>query len=291
MLRTAAVLLLCACDLSGGDDPNAERLAALEGRVVSLEQQLSAEPAQDPRVAELEEEVAKLQERTSGICSLYVDSLSTAPADTTHPPVPSRLDAFVTDAVVVAAIAYNTKSVMPDAPERFSYAARWAAFSEVARQGDHKLYHPQYAPWRDAILDVARRHLSSPARLNQVYVRHRAAIVDGLTEKGRAVTVRKVLEDRVIPALKAPISDAVRVQHDVTSRAHAEADAMPSELGDCQQTLWYRYRTEQGRFSDLTDEPYLLQWRMRREAEGGQALVSAWIRVFDDLVKRLPEDG
>jgi hypothetical protein len=137
-------------------------------------------------------------------------------------------------------------------PEDWNIAARWAALGNVARQRDEQerleYWRPsaRYWPWRNAIVEVARAHLSDPERLWATYQRFKPIVVEHANrDRELARQQAEQIRATVLPAF---------------------AESPPPE-GEV--------------------DPYVLGWRHRRHAEGGDALVAAWRRVFLDLAETL----
>jgi hypothetical protein len=169
--------------------------------------------------------------------------------------------------------------------------------------------------WRDRALDAARAYLRDTGRLWSTYLKLKPEALAALdARKSEDLSAMRAELDRVHALFSAPISDALRAASVDESTIEARVDAF-GYRSTCGSSLYQdelrlaRERLEQAAvgtafdpgletrtYDDGTsytvstnDAIRILQWRLRREGEGGQALVATYARIITDLRKSLPE--
>jgi len=267
------------------------RVDALDAQLLALETRSDRTAAsQSAQLAQLTARVVQLEQGLSMTCALNaqsaVERARREAVGAWSPPVPDRAARFMTDTVVRLAVR-DTLEYGGDF-DAASYNARDQAFQAVAALGGHEQYHDAYDVWRVRVLDVARRHLADPGRLEATWRKNKPAVLEEIQRAERGNQVRRALLDQVIPLFSEPVSAEVRAVNAEVSAAWEIADA--TEYGTvCWRANHDNFAEIEGRLEELpgVSDVRTLQWRLRREAEGGDALVAAWRGIFEDLAEAL----
>ena len=148
------------------------------------------------------------------------------------------------------------------------------------------------------IIQNERERLSDPKMVTAVYQQLRPVVIPivktGTTEN--LDSVRSYLTDVIIPDFTLEVPASLRELY----RVEAEADAAMLKARVYKEgvgTIWdpvtvLAYTTANLAFGQAAisagfHDPLALQWRLRREKEGGKALVRAWRDVFIDLAQSI----
>lgn len=126
-------------------------------------------------------------------------------------------------------------------------------------------YQPELVGWRRRVMEVARDYLRDPDRLEATYRRLKSPLIAAIKSDRRTYTSAKArLEGDIIPFFQVPRPLAME-QVVATLSAADNYDLSNAE------------RRKQA----------ACKWMLRRQAEGGDALVAAWGRVFADIARSL----
>ena len=290
LLLILVLAILCCMSIGNSDavDSTVRTIDDVRSRTEKLEQDRELQAA---RIFSLEQDVAGLKAQQEIVCAMYVESLPPSPVANAAegPSIPKRLESFVTEAVVKGAVR-DTLGMSSINPYGLNFYARRNALSDAERiNPSPPTYSAEYQMWRSAILDVARRHLSSPDRLNAMYRRHRDSALAAIAEQKAGPRVRTILQSDVLPYFEKPVSDSIRAQVVVVEEALQRAQALPYDHM-CRKALDAEHRQAGKDLEAMVDgDAYLVLWILRREAEGGTALVAAWRKILEDFAARLPE--
>jgi hypothetical protein len=201
------------------------------------------------------------------------------------PAVPDAFSAFVTDLVIRTA-AKNTFSWGKRDFHAANKNARHHAFATVAQLGGYELGHASYTLWRLKILEVARGHLSDPDRLWATYLRHKDAVLDEIRRADAGATVKGQLRGTLLPVFTEPVDQEMAAAAQEAALSQALLVATPRDHSCFESNLQRRDQARQAA-APFASDGYAVQWKLRRQAEGGPALVAAWARVFADLAESL----
>lgn len=172
--------------------------------------------------------------------------------------------------------------------------------------------------WRDATLDVVREALKSPDRLWPAYTALKPVMLQAYSAaKTEDQQIMRIELATLYDLFNAPVPGELRLASHVDSEVWARAKTFreaTDKRAECSEEIWkseaipaqnsfeaaakgtafdpemVEETTFNGkRYSHASNEKLnILQWRLRRESEGGQPLVNAWARVFKDLLDSLP---
>lgn len=139
-----------------------------------------------------------------------------------------------------------------------------------------------YFDWTAEVRDVARGRLRDPEVLKETYLTYKPVVVPILvTAKDRKGIIDDLNEAERVFTI--PVSDELRRMHEAVSAQYeatmdADWDSPESEAFSRLEDTFVLRAREEG-----FPNTYLLQWRLRREAEGGPELVQAWVDILADL--------
>lgn len=216
--------------------------------------------------------------------------------DESSPVIPSSITNFVVDKVVREATRSTLESFDDSNPNFVvaNYMILSSVFYYVVMMSpdsdpDMSYIIGSYADWTTEILDKARLELMKPTRLKRVYNLHKEAIIDEIASSGKKGTVKTYLKNVVIPIFREPLSpDVIKLtQNEVYfEQLHTYLE---SKIKD-EACLKYLSDKKWEAFEALksAEEDYLIiQWRQRRESEGGAPLVKMWGDIFQDIERSL----
>ena len=205
-------------------------------------------------------------------------------------------------------------------PWHVNIEARSEVFDLVAGE-DHGTYTEKWSrdrwqDWRSSIMEPVRAYLADPEHLFAMYMRHKDVMVQELMAAGMATAVKSFLKEEAIPAFTQPIRPFIASRLDEIRWLENEAEKARKALDQLSQAVLRDFTAkektdEYRRWRVLYDarwdarnslreslmasigeasadaQLYLVPWRLRRHAEGGDELVATWGRIFVDLERSL----
>lgn len=168
--------------------------------------------------------------------------------------------------------------------------ARQSAFDHVVassttKKAEEEKQLGQYSEWTSVLLEKIRQELSNPARLNQYYKSHKKALIEEINTSGKQVTVKKFLKEIVIPIFKEPIDSKIIALSIAETKLENQYRYLQQKLDEdstCLKALSEK-QWEAFKALDENEHSFIIQWRLRRESEGGAELVRMWGDIFQDL--------
>lgn len=148
-----------------------------------------------------------------------------------------------------------------------------------------------------ALKEKQRKQYSNPRRVHATYRRLKPLVLPILeTNPEDALYAKVYLLQMLIPDFTAEIPASLRELYRVEAAAH-EANMKARVYDPAKGTSWdpatsAAYERANTAFGEAAlaagfHDPLALQFRMRREKEGGQPLVDAWREVFTDFAHSL----
>ncbi len=240
------------------------------------------------------------------------------------PPMP-RVPGFnelVTKEVVVQGVKefmhWSTPSYGVDVEAKVAnYYAREGAYctfitAEMVKQG---MPMPQasyvcgatewYWDWTDLTIEVARAKLKDPAQLWQVYRQFGPTVVKAIKGTDAQQPISEYLSEVVVPTFTKPVPNddlmplyqreaAAYEVEKLHWRNYKEGEDEARRAKEAGESAVYTYHQKEFEMlakKDGFQDPYLLQWRLRRQAEGGDELVSMWAKIAMDLDRQLAPEA
>jgi len=166
-------------------------------------------------------------------------------------------------------------------------------------------YVSKIEAWRQKALDMAREYLRDPVRLRATYARHKQTVLDELHTAGVSQDAKAYLGE-ALPYFTEEIPDDLWDAEDVYRAASLREIEARMDMDTCTETCADKSFTacESGRCAvqwnhwsgtvdakndaehtlwTITDDWYAFEFMLRRNAEGGDAIVAAWGEILTDL--------
>lgn len=144
--------------------------------------------------------------------------------------------------------------------------------------------------WRAQSMEAVRTYLSDRDRLVAAYVHLKPTALPYIERAKNREAIRIHLRDVVIPTFTQDVSANLLALHVENGRLSEvlngdSDDARSSDEAAARFMAWseQRARFETQAHAEGFSDAYLLQWRLRRYAEGGDDLVLAWRVIVEDF--------
>lgn len=223
---------------------------------------------------------------------LLLVSAATALAIAAWAQAKPAFDQIVTEAVVAEA-ASKTAKYMSDwkADEgedavtmTAGYEARNVAFT--AYPGLGKTYNPEL---RKGVMEAVRAHLKSPQNLNAAYTKFKPVALGKVKGMPGAEKLAAAI-DHVMPAFEGKgavfTTPQFRTYADVSEQA-ATCDWKNPVCKEANNESTRQLKALLASNSVTEQQILAFQWMQRRKAEGGDALVKAWLAIIKDFRQSL----
>lgn len=153
--------------------------------------------------------------------------------------------------------------------------------------------------WRSRVLNLAREALKDPKDLWRIYQNHRPAVLDAIRNSGFAYETKDYLI-QILPLFDGgppnPEFLAAKQTYQTTTAVYRIAAKQEKEVG--YQKVWALYEEAERarkRYQGYWEPDFVwnhtfwreFEWAERRRAEGGDALVATWGKVFQDIAESL----
>lgn len=133
--------------------------------------------------------------------------------------------------------------------------------------------------------------LRNPAKLERLYKTLEPTLVKTITDSDSAPMVRKYIKDVVVPTFAKNVNDELRFAYfaeasswNVSRKKTDDQNLKNNRLLDLETKRHaFGILAQRNRFPNV----YLLQWRLRREVEGGPQLVKAYADIAERLSGKL----
>lgn len=231
--------------------------------------------AAELRSAKLQTENDELEAALEITCVPYADSLP-EPHRSWTVTVSTSLgfNDYVTDHVVARFIQSNIRYTQN--AQGVNWEAREAVFSQF---GGSRAY------WdvRRDVLEIVRNELKDPKRLWSVYTHHKPALVEAINGAENRYEFRTSLLAAVPVFVNDPPPAVLHTQETINLE-QARLERLP-EAHPCGSVIVDRLNGAEKHLVDILgyDDVYVVQWRLRREDEGGKPLVAMWAKILQDL--------
>ncbi|MFA6018034.1 MAG: hypothetical protein WCT28_03305 [Patescibacteria group bacterium] len=145
--------------------------------------------------------------------------------------------------------------------------------------------------WYARTNEFLRNELRSPEKLGELYRTIELMLWETIGTSDSAQMIRKYLKDVVIPTFTKEASNQLRWAYvGETSSWNVNQEKTDNAILQKARLDDLKIRREAFRTLALQENfpnPYLLQWRLRREAEGGGRLVKTYANIAERLLKKL----
>lgn len=153
---------------------------------------------------------------------------------------------------------------------------------------------PWYQDWKQKMREAVREHLKDPNNLRRLYTTHVDTVVAAVKTSTIHDAMKLHLEREVLPTFTHPITPELEDAMLREAQAHqaslvcADTACTEEQWGQIDQNLLItRDQLLRITSSDGITEIRVLQFRQRRYAEGGDALVNEWVSILQDFTSRL----
>lgn len=204
--------------------------------------------------------------------------------------ISSGCDSALATAQKLGFADYNALCAHPMSFVRANYWLRTAAFTELG----FSMTGATYFDDTDKAMEELRATLRNPAKTRETYAKLKPRALVLVKASGNRVAIQAYLREVVVPDFQRPASKKLRAAHATASAEYAKSHAWWRANLDTKSVNPFM-RTAQAAqnvfvYTALDEgfvDPLILQWRLRREAEGGQALVDTWAGIVSDFASSM----